>query len=491
LSVPDQPGGHNLQLRVASYHEASLQEDVLHREVFSGGLNIGRTSFSYTSYLHTAGHILGAYCTSPFAASNEPSYVLIWDGGQYPRLYYVDPERRTVANKGPLFSFLGSIYAIMGNYFGPYRLTEEQLAKDAHRRLVEGHTGGYLATSGKLMAYIALGSIQHDLLKMLPEIHRREQHEANGFEHRYALAVSDYVKGRGYSDADVLLTQHVYLERLLIAGLSRKIEQGGMAAKNFVFAGGSALNIKWNSAARDSGLFHSTWVPPFPNDAGSGIGTACCEMFNEGTTSLQWNVYSGPSVYRGTIQPGWRAQPASVSELAQILADRHEPIVFLEGRAELGPRALGNRSILAPATHERMKEHLNHIKNREEFRPVAPICMECYASEVFDPGTPDPYMLFDHRVKEHWVERVPAICHVDGTARLQTLNEQQNPLVYRLIAEYEKLTGVPLLCNTSANLNGSGFFPDVESAMRWGGCNYIYSNGVLYEKEDPTPPELD
>ena len=491
LALVDQKEGRNLKLRVASYGEATLKESVLQKSYFSNGLTIGQTSFAYTSYMHVAGHIFGAYCASPFAMANEPSYVLVWDGGQYPRLYYVDPVRRIVENKGPLFSILGSIYAIMGNYFGPYRHTEEQLAENARRRAVEGYVGGYLSTAGKLMSYIALGSVQHDLLRELHSIHKREQEPVSGFEHRYALAVRDYVKGRGYSDADVLLTQHVYLEQLLIQSLTAKVAKDGMAAQNFCFAGGSALNIKWNSAIRDSGLFRSTWVPPFPNDAGSGIGAACCEMFNEGTIALQWDVYCGPSISQGSLQQGWRMQPSSASNLAQILSEKNEPIVLLLGSAELGPRALGNRSILAPATHQGMKTHLNHIKSREEFRPVAPICMEQHASNVFDPGTPDPYMLFDHRVRKSWMDRVPAICHLDGTARLQTINAIQNPFVYEVISEYEKLTGIPLLCNTSANMNGSGFFPDVESAMRWGGCNYIYSDGTLYEKETPTPIHLD
>lgn len=484
VTVVDNENGGDVRLTVASYTETALEDNVLDKMVFSSGLKIGDASFPYSSYMHVAGHILGAYCASPFAMAGEPSYVLVWDGGQQPRLYYVDPARRVVENKGSLFCFLGSIYAIMGNYFGPYRLTEEQLAKDAHRRLVEGHVGGYLATAGKLMAYIALGSVQDDLLRALPSLQAQEQTSASGFEHRYALAVRDFVGGRGCSDADVLLTQHVYLEQLLIRGLAAAVAKDGMEAQNFCFAGGSALNIKWNSAIRDSGLFRSTWVPPFPNDAGSGIGAACSEMFNEGTTSLQWSVYSGPSISRGAVQRGWHAQASSVSELARILAEKNQPIIFLVGLAELGPRALGNRSILAPATSRKMKDHLNQIKAREEFRPVAPICMEEHAADIFSPGTPDPYMLFDHRVQPDWKDRVPAICHVDGTARLQTVNALQNPFVYRLLEEYRKLTGIPLLCNTSANLNGSGFFPDVESAMRWGGCNYIYSDGVLYEKAD-------
>jgi carbamoyltransferase len=161
-------------------------------------------------------------------------------------------------------------------------------------------------------------------------------------------------------------------------------------------------------------------------------------------------------------------------------------VVFLNAAAELGPRALGNRSIFAPAVRAEMKSILNRIKRREDFRPVAPICLAEHAPHIFDPGTPDPYMLFDHEVRPEWRARVPAICHLDGTARLQTITPRENETVSRLLEEYHRLTGIPLLCNTSANFNGSGFFPDLESAMRWGGVNYIYAAGVLYAKVEPT-----
>ncbi len=123
------------------------------------------------------------------------------------------------------------------------------------------------------------------------------------------------------------------------------------------------------------------------------------------------------------------------------------------------------------------------MKLREPFRPVAPICIETVAPQIFTPGTPDPYMLFDHFVKEHWAFRIPAVLHDDKTARLQTVSYKQNPVIYDLLLEFHRLTGIPLLCNTSANENGCGFFPDVESAMQWGKCKYIWSEGMLYERE--------
>jgi carbamoyltransferase len=231
-------------------------------------------------------------------------------------------------------------------------------------------------------------------------------------------------------------------------------------------------------------MFTEVWVPPFPNDAGSAIGTACCAIVGgSGSKALDWDVYAGPSMLPAEPLDGWRGKKVDLGELAGVIHRTGEPVVFLHGRAELGPRALGHRSILAPATIPMMKDRLNKIKDREPYRPVAPVCLEQRAPEIFDPGTPDPYMLFDHDVKDEWRDRVPAICHLDGTARIQTVNSAQCPELVDLLTAYERLSGIPLLCNTSANRKGSGFFPDVRSAMEWGRVPRVWSAGILYEKK--------
>ncbi|MEO8153073.1 MAG: carbamoyltransferase N-terminal domain-containing protein [Rhizobacter sp.] len=475
-------GKQDLALPVASYNEVSIKDNVLARLVFKDGLPIGVTKRDYASYMHVAGHIMGTYCASPFAQADEPAYVLAWDGGQYPRLYFVDPRQKTVVNKGRLFCLLGTIYSVMGHYFGPYKRTADQLAQDKASQTFEGYFGGY-SIAGKLMSYIALGTVRPELLGELSKIFDREFEVSNAFEHKFQHAILRFVDGKDYSDADVLLTQHTFIEELLVSSLRARVSKDRMPEQNFCFTGGSALNIKWNSAIRASGVFKSTWVAPYPNDCGNGLGAACCEMVTQGGPwALDWSVYAGPAMPSASALPGWQGRPCSLDELADVLAQAGEPIVFLNGKAEIGPRALGNRSILAPATDPQMKTVLNRIKKREDFRPVAPICMEEHAPGIFDPGTHDPYMLFDHEVREAWRERIPAVRHLDDTARLQTVNATENAEIYGLLQAYYRRTGIPLLCNTSANLNGSGFFPDAHSAMRWGGVARIYCNGTLFEK---------
>lgn len=286
------------------------------------------------------------------------------------------------------------------------------------------------------------------------------------------------------SPEDVLASFHSFVEGLLLREMADALQRhpSVKGPRNLCIAGGCGLNIKWNSALRATGLFDAVWVPPFPNDSGSAIGAACAAIAaHEGFTPLEWSVYSGPDLQASEVPSEWKAAPCSLPELATILAS-NKPVVFLAGCAELGPRALGGRSIIAAATSARMKDHLNELKLREHFRPVAPICLEDRAPDIFTPGTPDSYMLFDHQTRAAWRNKIPAVVHLDGSARLQTIPRTSQHKIAEVLVEYEKVTGIPLLCNTSANLNGRGFFPDAGAACRWGRVEHVWSDGLLWTK---------
>jgi len=462
-------GKGNFPIKLAGYGSMVMRENILERQCFDMP---GFSGLSYASYQHVAGHIAGAYCTSPFANQQEDAFVLIWDGGMYPQLFYFHHKTGSVENLGVLFMLIGNIYSIFSQHFGPYKVKE-------------GVVNDQLSVAGKVMAYIALGELKPELLPVFRSIYDAPGQKNMQFANSFSKAFLQQVQGRNYRDEDILHTFHVFLEQLLVEKLTAKIKRYPGRQPNLCFAGGCALNIKWNSAIRNTGLFKEVWVPPFPNDSGSALGTACCEMISAGTNyALDWNVYSGPAAINNGTDAKWIAQETTVQELAQLLFEKNEPVVFLNGAAELGPRALGNRSILAPATDAAMKGVLNKIKSRESYRPVAPICLEEDAPDIFEPGIRDPYMLFDHKVRPAWKDRIPAVCHLDGTARLQTVNSTDNPVIYELLMAYKQLSGIPLLCNTSANLNGRGFFPDAASAMAWNEVNYVWCNNRLYEKTE-------
>ncbi|WP_309249196.1 nodulation protein NodU [Paraburkholderia sp. CNPSo 3281] len=446
------------------------------------GLLIGGKSYRYTSYPHVSGHVAAAYCTSPFAQLGQPALCLVWDGGMVPRLYHVGRDDVRLIDQ--LFPIIGQMYAAAGHHFGPY-------AKAAGAEWD-------LGVAGKLMAYIALGSVDEEIVAIFRHLYLErfagDTELARNYRQNLHLPSTSLAAIRNFFRAcvpelqakppeDVLASFHTFLERLLVREMEKALRRHCIPGpRNLCISGGCGLNIKWNSALRASGLFDATWIPPFPNDSGSAIGTACCAIAaNEGFMPLEWSVYSGPAMKTGNRAAGWSASPCSLAELAHILAE-NRPVVFLAGRAELGPRALGARSILAAATSPSMKALLNDVKHREYFRPVAPICLEDRAPAVFLPGTPDPYMLFDHQTRDEWRDRIPAVVHLDGSARLQTIARSSEHPVAQLLIEYEKLTGLPLLCNTSANHLGRGFFPDAASACEWGGVEHVWCNGLLFTK---------
>ncbi|MES5486881.1 nodulation protein NodU [Bradyrhizobium sp. INPA03-11B] len=474
-------GAASLTLKGAPYVERHADGVLDSRDGL--GLTLGGSDFPYRSYPHIAGHVASAYCTSPFAKAGQPAFCLVWDGSIAPRLYHV--QRRGARLIECLFPMIGHAYAAAGHHFGPYKKADR--------------TNWDLGVAGKLMAYIALGSIDEDVIAVFQELYeshfaadtasaRRYRADINSAEpslaamHEFFEASALRLKDKRHED--VLASFHCFLERLLVREIAMALLRHSSlpGARNLCIAGGCGLNIKWNSALRDTGLFDDVWVPPFPNDSGSAIGAACCAMAAQnGFVPLEWSVYSGPALQASEIPAEWEVVPCSMRELAALLAN-NKPVIFLAGRAELGPRALGGRSILAAATSPGMKDHLNDIKRRERFRPVAPICLEDRAPEIFSPGTPDPYMLFDHQTRAEWRDKIPAVIHLDGSARLQTVSRTSQHKIAELLVEYERLTGIPLLCNTSANHLGRGFFPDVAAACQWGRVEHIWCDGRLWTK---------
>lgn len=242
-------------------------------------------------------------------------------------------------------------------------------------------------------------------------------------------------------------------------------EQTG--AQNLCMAGGVALNCVMNAVIRDRGPFQRVWVQPAAGDAGTALGAAQwldvrLNTREEGPryTVPMEHVYWGPDYSDEEIEKFmlWAKMPYKrltnvAKETAAILAE-DKIIAWYQGRMEFGPRSLGARSILASPIHPDMQARLNDIKDREDFRPVAPVVLEEDAPEWFEDAGVSPFMLFVYPVKGDKAARIPAVRHTDGTARVQTVNRDQHSLYYDLITEFKALTGVPVLVNTSFNTRG-------------------------------------
>lgn len=468
-------------IRHAPFRQTDDSTPVLHRYQPSSLLTLAGKPRSYESYRHVESHLASAYLTSPAAAERLPALGLVWDANSFPVVYLVDPVQRTVQYRGWLFGILGGVYEFFSRNVPPF-VPDPQWDEVKMWHFL-------MSNCGKVMAYAGLGSVNEALVREI----RRALAALDG---RWDIFGTDLffqevepaIRRIDLDDASVLASFHEALAQLLVERLADAVKSLKGRVKTLCFVGGSALNIKWNSAIRDSGLFDTVWVPPFPNDSGAAIGAACASLMHRGAFEpLEWSVYSGPALGATQLRPGWHGEKCSVDELGALLATTEEPVVVLSDRAELGPRALGHRSILASPRQERTKGILNQMKGRESYRPVAPMCLEENSSDIFDPGGADPFMLFDHRIRPEWVDRIPAVRHVDGTARLQTVNDRTAPLATAIVRAFAARSGIPVLCNTSANHNGRGFFPDVGSAMDWGRTAYIWSDGMLYSSANTGP----
>jgi carbamoyltransferase len=230
---------------------------------------------------------------------------------------------------------------------------------------------------------------------------------------------------------------------------------------NLCMAGGVALNCVMNAKIRDAGRFAGVWVQPAAGDSGTALGAALwIDSQQRATPQRRWQMdhaFLGPSFDDPAIEQFLKYTKLSyrrvdnVPEAAADLLAKDKVIGWFQGRMEYGPRALGARSILASPLHAEMQAHLNQIKDREDFRPVAPVVVEEEASNWFVNGGVAPFMLFVYDVMPDKAEKIPAVRHVDGTARVQTVNRSQHALYYDLLRAFEKRTGVPVLINTSFN----------------------------------------
>lgn len=223
-----------------------------------------------------------------------------------------------------------------------------------------------------------------------------------------------------------------------------------------VISGGCGLNCEWNQRWRTCGLFSEVFVPPCTNDSGSAIGTAADAMVHFGEPcQLDWTVYAGAPFFHD-VEPDadmWTQQPVDLGAIALRLV-QGEVFAWVQGRYEIGPRALGHRSLLASPVAARNKDLLNTIKEREIYRPIAPCCMYEDLSRWFEPAIDDPYMLYFSRVL---TPALPAITHVDGTARVQSVRTEIEPTLHGLLQAFKSVTGYGVLCNTSLNFKGAGF----------------------------------
>ncbi|HLL35056.1 MAG TPA: carbamoyltransferase C-terminal domain-containing protein [Streptomyces sp.] len=340
---------------------------------------------------------------------------------------------------------------------------------------------GFLRSSDEFKV-MALAS--HGTPRMLSELRRYVHPTGDGGFRATGVPWEEFCPPRGAEEpwtqahADVAASAQAVLEETLL-DLVRWLH-GRTHDSVLTLAGGVALNCVANSRIAREGPFSRVWVQPAAGDAGTALGGALLLAAGEGETpepmtgadlGRDWTDAELGAWLKTAAVP-FERPPDIAATVARTLAD-NGIVAWFQGRSEYGPRALGHRSLLAHPGHAGNLERLNDVKGREQFRPVAPMVLADRAAEIFDGPLPSPYMLFVHDVAEDWKDRIPAVVHVDGTARIQTVDPAREPLVARMLSEFEKLTGLPVVVNTSLNTAGRPMVDDPRDALECFGSSPV------------------
>lgn len=356
------------------------------------------------------------------------------------------------------------------------------------------HLCGFVPMQGeqwKVMGLAPYGKLVPDLYALLDEMMTVEGIGFKSLPHRsfrakYVEMYKRFKVGAPNSPSaeDVAFTGQRFFEEKML-GLVQEAAKKGISP-NLVLGGGCALNSACNGKIVDRTDFESVFVPSAPGDDGNALGAALCAYYEDfpAKQSRHRNLspYLGSEMKTETIDnmvrlgglPKVRHLPETIhAETARLLAEG-KLVGWIQGKAEFGPRALGNRSILADPRRPEMKDKINAlVKFREGFRPFAPSVLHEFGPEIFESYQTSPYMERTLTFKEGWRDRIPAVVHANSTGRLQSVKEEWNPDYHRLIKSFYDLTEVPVVLNTSFNVMGKPIIHSLEDAI-----SVFYTTGL-------------
>ncbi len=408
--------------------------------------------------IHNVGHHdshAAAFFVSPF----EDATVLVMDG------YGDDASTSVYTGQGNrlerhwhtgIFNSLGILYTFITHYLGFAGFSEEgkvmALAAfgddslvDRFRKLVHLTPDGQYALDMSYFNYDAYGSTQPFRAKFFDTFGpARKPGEPLTQRHK-----------------DVAHALQVVLEETVLHIAQHCARR--FPSRNLVITGGVGLNCVANARVTRETPFEHVWVPPIASDSGAPLGSTLWHhhMVEGGQRTYTLNhashgiTYSQDAIRAALDKAGLAYQRMAISDMTRRCAEdlsRGKIIGWYQGRFEMGPRALGNRSLLADPRRAEMKHIINaRVKHREDFRPFAPVVLREAAESFFEINGPEPFMTSAARVRPHMASKIPAVVHVDGTARVQTVEREQNQPYYDLIKAFGDITGVPVLLNTSFN----------------------------------------
>ncbi len=352
--------------------------------------------------------------------------------------------------------------------------------------------------AGKVMGLAPFGTsdgLQSSYIQYLEELNWHKQFTGKG---KKMWEISPHMK----EYKNIAATVQENFEHFLFSYIN-EIKQRYPSTENLILTGGCAMNCTFNGKLIAKRFFKQVYIPPNPGDEGIGLGCAFSQLLSSPAKNnwkpTPWEQQISARGLKSSI-PNWQEiektfngysirQPLSlVAEVAELLA-QGEIIAFFQGRSEVGPRSLGQRSILASPRRKDLKKYLNeHVKFREDFRPYGCTVQWDKAHEYFviDKGFENPFMSFAVPVRDNYKNELADLSHVDGTSRMQTLHRQQNEVFYDILGAVEKLTGLPILLNTSLNVMNEPIVETIYDLKRFfeGSCldTIVVENYLIQKK---------
>ncbi len=406
----------------------------------------GKPVYAFSSS-HERSHLMCAFGMSSLP-KGTPCYALVWEG-EVGAFYEID-SKLNITLLADVLDQVGNRYAIL------YGLADTTFPKDGPFPRV--HDAGKLMALASFSERSTPSGDERKLLEFLLAGPRRELSAYPDLE-----KVQHY--NVGLDDPEFRNFAGIYSDKIF--DVFYQFARTNMKKRlPLVIGGGCGLNCDWNTKWKETGLFSDVFVSPVANDSGSAIGTAIDAQFHlAGNPKIDWSVYSGLSfITTDSFDPAlYDVYETNYDLIADMLAN-NLILGWVSGRYEIGPRALGNRSILAAPFLASTRVRLNDIKQREQFRPIAPVCLEEEAARCFGCNQTSPYMLYTYRAT---TGALSAVTHVNGTARLQTVSSVTNDKLYELLVAFKARTGYGVLCNTSLNFNGRGFINKIDDLSRY------------------------
>ena len=427
----------------------------------------------YFSSTHERSHLLCAFGMSSLP-KGTPCYALIWEG-EIGSFYEIDSELN--------IELLANVLNEPGNrYASVYGLADPTFPKNADF--------SRFSDAGKLMALASFSTRstpsaeEKKLIDFLINSPHAQLSLYDDLEHSRHLNV-------GVDDPEFRNFAGIFSDKIF--DTFYQFAKSNMKKRlPLIIAGGCGLNCDWNTKWKETGLFSEVFVPPVANDSGSAIGTAIDAQFHfTGNPKIDWDVYSGLSFdTTGDFDLElYDVYEADNQMIADMLA-KDLILGWVNGKYEIGPRALGNRSILAAPFRDSTRVRLNEIKQREQFRPIAPLCLEEDALQWFGCDHASQFMLYTYIVK---TDALAAVTHVNKTARIQTVSSATNQSMYELLVAFKRRTDFGVLCNTSLNFNGRGFINKIDDLSSYTikhnldgfvveGRSYILKSSIKYRE---------